>query len=157
MKTAEEILNEKGKELISIDPEATIFKAIQTMAKHNIGSILVKKKNKIVGIWTERDLLHNSISPNFNPHTAKISDFMSTNLQSASYDETPYQLKDKFLGKRIRRILIQKKGKYIGILSIGDVVRACLIEKDVELKELNTMIKWDYYENWRWDRKKGKI
>ena len=59
-------------------------------------------------------------------------------------------LKDKFLGLKLRHLLIEKEGKYIGLLSIGDVIKASIQEKDQELKNLNAMVSWEYYENWRW-------
>ena len=54
----------------------------------------------------------------------------------------------------MRHILVEREGNYIGILSIGDVVRASLLEKDRQIKELNALASWEYYENWGWDRKK---
>ena len=59
---------------------------------------------------------------------------------------------DKFLGKHMRHLLIEKNGEYIGILSIGDVMRATMLEKDEELKRLNAIVSWEYYENWKWER-----
>jgi signal-transduction protein with cAMP-binding, CBS, and nucleotidyltransferase domain len=64
---------------------------------------------------------------------------MNTNLQSAKHDANVYKLMDKFLGKRMRHLLVEKEGKYIGILSSGDVMRATMQEKDEELKKLNAM------------------
>jgi len=61
-------------------------------------------------------------------------------------------LMDQFLGRHLRHLLIKKGGKFIGVLSIGDVMRATLSAKDNELKQLNAMVSWDYYENWKWER-----
>ena len=49
---------------------------------------------------------------------------------------------------------IEKEGDYIGLISVGDVIKASLIEKDLELKNLNAIMSWEYYENWRWRKKK---
>ena len=57
---------------------------------------------------------------------------------------------DKFLGRRIRHLLIEENGKYIGMLSGGDVMKCVIHEKDAELKQLNSMVSWDYYEDWKW-------
>ena len=75
---------------------------------------------------------------------------MTTGLKSAPASDTVYMLKDKFLGLKLRHLLIEKEGKYIGLLSIGDVIKASIQEKDQELKNLNAMVSWEYYENWRW-------
>ena len=154
MKTAEDIINEKKKNMICISPDETIHKALQLMVANKIGAILVKKNDDIVGIWTERDLMHNSIVPGFNPQTACVGDYMTTALKTASYTTSISKLQEMLLGLYLRHILVEKDGTYIGILSIGDVVRASLLEKDRQIKELNALASWEYYENWGWDRKK---
>ena len=154
MKTAEDILNEKGRELICAAEDATVSEALKTMLENKIGSILVKREDQIVGIWTERDLMNNTLADDFDPNTARLKDHMVTNLRSASAGDSLYLLMDKFLGMRLRHLLIEKEGKYIGLLSSGDVIKAELNERTKELKNLNTMVSWEYYENWKW--KKGK-
>lgn len=154
MLTANDILSEKNREMLSVDTETTIYSAIQIMNENKIGAILVKENGKIVGIWTERDLLHNVLDPGFNIAASKIKDFMSKNLLSISYDHSIYRLLDTFLGKRIRHLLVEKDGQFIGLISQGDVVKASLNEKSKEVTELNDILKWEYYENWRFNWKK---
>lgn len=61
-----------------------------------------------------------------------------------------------FLGLFIRHLIIEKDGRYIGFISIGDVIRAELIEKDRQAREMRELVSWEYYENWRWGRKKNE-
>lgn len=154
MKTAEDIIQDKNKDMICISHTETIHKVLQLMVANKIGAILVKKNDKIVGIWTERDLMCESITPGFDPKTARIGDHMTTQLKTALYNAPISKLEEMFLGLFLRHILVEKEGEYIGILSIGDVVRASLLEKDRQIKELNALASWEYYENWGWDRKK---
>ncbi len=157
MKTAEEILNQKTRApKVCVSPDQTIAAAIHIMVNANIGAILIEKNNQIIGIWTERDLLRSMGQPDFNPKTAIIGDHMKTNLHSADHDTPLIKLEEMFLGLFIRHILVKKEGKYIGLLSIGDVLRTSLLEKDNKITELNSIASWQYYENWGWDRKKGK-
>ncbi|NLT52301.1 MAG: CBS domain-containing protein [Ignavibacteria bacterium] len=149
MKTAEEILKEKNRDIITVQASAKVSEAVNVMNSNNIGAILVKKEGDIIGIWTERDLLKYSAMENFNPAEAVIGDYMVTNLLSAPYNANIYSLMDKFLGKRLRHLLIEKNGKYIGLLSAGDVIRAQLADKTEEIKDLNAMVGWEYYENWQ--------
>jgi signal-transduction protein with cAMP-binding, CBS, and nucleotidyltransferase domain len=79
---------------------------------------------------------------------------MTTPLYTAAYSTSILKIKEMFLGLFIRHILIEKNGVYIGLLSIGDVLRASLIEQDREIKSLNKIASWEYYENWGWHRKK---
>ena len=153
MKTAEDILREKGNQIISVSPDSTIYDALRIMIENQIGAILIKQEDEIIGIWTERDLMRNTVTVGFDPKSAIISEYMSTGLKTASYSDTVYALKDKFLGLRLRHLLIEKNGEYIGVLSVGDIIKASLMEKDQELKALNSMVSWEYYENWRWKKK----
>ncbi len=69
-------------------------------------------------------------------------------------DTTPIlKLQELFLGLFTRHILITRQDKPVGLLSMGDVLRASLLEKDAQIKDLNAVASWEYYENWGWDRK----
>ncbi|MEJ2051024.1 MAG: CBS domain-containing protein [Calditrichota bacterium] len=153
MKTAEEILQDKDGKLIKASPETTIIEALRIMIKNQVGAILVEKNGDIIGIWTERDLMRNTVNENFDPRTAKLGDYMTTGLVSAPHNDTVFHLLDKFLGMRIRHLLIKKDEKFIGMLSTGDVIKASMQEKDLEMKKLNAMVSWEYYENWQWRKK----
>lgn len=153
MQTAEDILNEKNREMVFISHEQTNREAIRLMTANKIGAILVKKEDKIVGIWTERDLLYDSNQAGFDPDNHLIGDYMTASLHTARHDASILKIKEMFLGLFIRHIIIEKDGDYIGLLSIGDVLRASLIEQDRQIKKLNKITSWEYYENWGWHRK----
>lgn len=153
MKTAEAIIAEKGSETVSVSKEQTLFEAIQLMNEKKIGAILVKEGEDLIGIWTERDYLRNSSDPDFNLKTLKVGDSMSSPLHYANHDATLTQLEEMFIGLYVRHIPVQKDGSFIGMVSIGDVLRASLLEKDLQIKQLNSLASWQYYENWGWDRK----
>jgi len=154
MKTAEDIIAEKGSETVCVSKEQTLLDAIQLMNEKKIGAILVQEGDDLIGIWTERDYLRNSGDPDFNPQKVKVGDYMSSPLHFADYDANLTQLEEMFLGLYLRHLPVQKNGNFIGMVSIGDVLRANLLEKDSKIKELNSLASWQYYENWGWDRKK---
>ncbi|MEJ2282337.1 MAG: CBS domain-containing protein [Desulfobacterales bacterium] len=79
---------------------------------------------------------------------------MTSPLQSAPHSTRIYKLEEMFLGLFLRHLLIEKDGEYIGMLSIGDVLRASLLNKDRQFRELNEFVSWDFYENWRLGRSK---
>ncbi|MFT5378303.1 MAG: CBS domain-containing protein [Candidatus Latescibacterota bacterium] len=151
MQTAEDIVRMKNNEIISVSPQATIAEALQIMVTHKIGAILVFDAGLIAGIWTERDLMRNTLLEGFDPQQARLGDYMVKEVTFASYNETIYELMDKFLGLRLRHLPVEKEGELIGLLSIGDVLKASLYEKTKELEKLNGMVSWAYYEEWRWD------
>ncbi len=150
MRTAEDILKVKGSEMIAVSPCTTVADTLRTMTEHHIGAIVVKDKDNLVGIWTERDLMRNTLAEAFDPNTDEISKYMVTGLKFASHDDSVYQLQDKFLGMRLRHLLIRKKRECIGIISSGDVMRMLLNDMEEQLDEAKTIASWEYYENWRW-------
>jgi CBS domain-containing protein len=153
MKTAADIVAEKGGEIVSVTRETTLVEAIRMMNEHRIGAILVEDGKNLVGIWTERDYLRNSGDPDFDPRTARVGDHMTSPLHFADHDANLTQLEEMFLGLYLRHIPVQKDGDPIGMVSIGDVLRASLLEKDHQIKQLNSLASWQYYENWGWDRR----
>jgi len=154
MFTAESIINEKNHDIIATSPDSTVADALKIMLEEKIGAIAIKDGDKYVGIWTERDLMKNVVTEGFFSKTSKIKDFMSTELKTAQFNESVFALQDKMLGERIRHLFIVKEEKIIGILSTGDIIKTILNNKNKELKELNAIVNFDYYENWKFDKKK---
>ena len=154
MKTAEDIVSDKKTGIVSVSYDQTVQDACQLMVEKKIGAILVKKENNYVGIFTERDLLRNMTAPGFDLETAPIRDYMSAPLHSVSYDTTLHKIEEMFLGLFVRHLPVDKDGETIGMISIGDVLRASLLQKEQQFKDLNAFVNWDYYENWKWGRKK---
>ena len=154
MKTAEDIILDKNNEIVSVTKNQTVAEAIDLMNTNKIGAILVEEGDDLIGIWTERDYLRGSSDPAFDPKTARVGDHMTSPLHFAQHDATLTQLEEMFLGLYLRHIPVKKENRVVGMVSIGDVLRANLLAKDRQIKELNSMASWQYYENWGWDKKK---
>jgi CBS domain-containing protein len=152
MKTAEDILLEKKRDMVTVRPDQTLREALELMQTHRIGAILVRRGEKIVGIWTERDLARDILSTGFGIDTGRVSDFMTSKLFTAPHNTPIIKLQEMFIGLFVRHILITRKRETVGLLSIGDVMRASLLEKDLELRKLTARASWEYYENWGWER-----
>jgi signal-transduction protein with cAMP-binding, CBS, and nucleotidyltransferase domain len=156
MNTAEDIVDDKNQQILTVSFDDTVQKACEFMVKNKIGAVLVEKNEEYVGVWTERDLLRNITKEGFDPKTAKVGNYMSSPLRTAPHDTLNHKLEEMFLGLFVRHLVIEKEGHYIGFISIGDVLRASLLEKDRQFKKVNALASWDYYENWKWGRKKKK-
>lgn len=154
MKTAADIVYDKKTDIVSVSYDRSVKHACQLMVEKKIGAILVEKDNNYVGIWTERDLLRNMMLPGFDPETAQIHDYMSRPLYSVSHDTPIHKIEEMFLGLFVRHLPVDRDGETIGMISIGDVLRASLLHKERQFKDLNAFVNWDYYENWKWGRKK---
>jgi signal-transduction protein with cAMP-binding, CBS, and nucleotidyltransferase domain len=146
---AEDLIRDKDRALVSVDGSVTIGEGIKLMARENVGCLLVSGSDgKIEGIWTERDLVHNIADNGFGLESHAISRYMSSPVLSCRWDDSVYSLMDKFLGLRIRHILVEKDGDYIGLLSVGDVMKSVIRAKDHDLAQANSKLSWDYYEEW---------
>lgn len=153
MKTAEDILNQKGGEIISVSQDTTITDALQKMIENKIGAVVVKEEERLLGIWTERDLMRNTVTHGFDPRSAVVGDYMTRGVRYAPASDSVYMLMDKFLGIRVRHLVIEKDGTLIGLLTPGDVIKAILHSKTEELKEKNAVLSWEYYEEWQWKKR----
>jgi len=156
MKTAEDIVNDKQRDIVCISWDQTVHQTCRKMIERKIGAIVIKKNDKFVGIWSERDLLRNICNEGFDPLTARVSDYMSAPLQSAPHSTRIHKLEEMFLGLFLRHLMIEKDDKYIGMLSIGDVLRASLLDKDRQFRDLNEFVSWDFHENWQLGRSKNR-
>jgi CBS domain-containing protein len=148
MKTAEDILLDKRRDMITVEPDRTVRQALEVMRAHRIGAILVRRGEKIVGIWTERDLARDILAPGFDIDRARIGDHMTVKLFTAPHDTPIVKLLEMFLGLYVRHIVITRSRETVGLLSIGDVLRASLLEKDMQIRGLTAAEPWEYYENW---------
>jgi CBS domain-containing protein len=156
MKTAEEIVREKGQPMVTIDADQTVQQAIEILARHRIGAVLVTRGGAIVGIWTERDLVRDMAQPGFDPRERRLGGCMTSPVPSAPGETPLVRLEEMFLGLFVRHLLVEKEGTHLGLLSIGDVMRASLLAKDDQIKQLNSIASWEYYEDWGWDRKRAR-
>jgi len=154
MNSAEDILKDKKRETVFISHNETILKACQVMVESKIGALLVKEKVEFVGIWTERDLLRNIITAGFDPSSARVGDYMTTPLHKVAHTTRLHKLEELFLGLFVRHLFVEKEGEFIGLISIGDVLRANLLEKDERFTKCNAFVTWEHYEKWRWGRSK---
>lgn len=153
MKTAKEILKQTSHTIQSVPENTVIQDVISQMVQNKIGAMLVKEGEKFVGIWTERDLFRIILEPGFDLKTSTVGQYMNRNIVTAPSDTGIEKLQEMFLGLFTRHILITQGKTYLGLLSIGDVMRAELLEKDREIKSLNQIAGWAYYENWGWHHK----
>ena len=148
MNTAEDILLDKRRDMLTVAPDQTVREALEVMRTHRIGAILIQRADKIVGIWTERDLARDILIQGFDVDRTRVGDYMTSKLFTAPHDTPIIKLLEMFLALYVRHILITRNRDTIGLLSIGDVLRASLLEKDTHIRELTAAAPWEYYENW---------
>ncbi len=138
MKTAEEILKQKGSELVFVPPETTIHRAVLKMIENRIGSLLVGNKDNILGIWTERDYLRVSVKKGISHGRTMIGDSMNHDIIIVPPDIYSWQLEEILLEKKQRHLLVKKDGEILGLISSGDVMKAILDERTEDYQKGET-------------------
>ena len=136
MKTAEDILKDAGTGFIAVSPETTVHEAVKILDENKIGALLIWKNNKIIGIWTEQDLLHALVDSGFDPVTVAIKDCMTAGFGFVSHTASIYNLLDMFRASNLRHLIVTKDGNSLGLISTEDVYKAGIIETSKDYKSL---------------------
>jgi CBS domain-containing protein len=140
MTTVEEILKEKGKEVYTVGPQATMMEGLKLMATHKIGAVLVIENNKILGIFSERDCVQNLAQLSDCSLDAPITAFMSSPVYYITPDQTLDDCMTVMTGKRLRHLPVLNGEELVGLISIGDVVKKVLSERDERIKDLEQLL-----------------
>jgi len=127
--TLQEILKTKGTTVYTIPPETTLLEVMRKLVEHNIGSLVVCDRHPtegecFVGIITERDILHLCASGDGIVPQKRVSEVMTTDLITASPSDSVEHTMGLMTAKRIRHLPVVSQGRLVGLVSIGDVVKA---------------------------------
>jgi len=137
MGTVEHLLDRKGRAVHTISPDATVLQASRLMNEHRIGSLVVTDAGRLVGIFTERDVLRRVVSEQRNPSTSKVSDVMTTTVACASPHTRLAEVRRVMFEKRIRHLpVVDETDEVVGMVSIGDVNRAENSEQEETIRYL---------------------
>jgi CBS domain-containing protein len=135
-----DILEDKGREVLQIEADATVFEAVERMVEANVGSLLVSDGGQHVGIITERDYLRRVALGRRDDEATPVRDVMSSPLvvvtPQTSIDECMAVMTDR----RIRHVPVVDGGAVVGIVSIGDVVKFQSREQSVQIRFLTEFI-----------------
>ena len=134
-----EILEEKGREVLEIDAEASVLEAVRRMVKMNVGSLLVTDGGEVTGIVTERDYLRR-VTLEDRTHEAPVREIMSSPLIVVTPESTVDECMALMTDRRIRHVPVVDGGEVVGIVSIGDVVRFKSKQQSFELQFLHDYI-----------------
>ncbi len=132
MKTVEEILKVKGQDVWAVAPDATVYEALKLMAEKDVGALVVVEKEKLVGIISERDYARKIILRGRSSVGTPVRDIMTPKVLSARPDHTVEECLKLMTSIRIRHLPVLADNQLIGIVSIGDVVKAVISEENKE-------------------------
>jgi len=136
-----DVLARKGSGLWSVGPDSTVFEALQTLAARNIGAILVLDGTHLVGILSERDYARQVILKGKTSKETPVREIMTREVVSVGPDQTIDDCMAIMTDKRCRHLPVVVGGDVIGVLSIGDIVKALLEEQRYRIEQLEGYIK----------------
>ena len=140
MKLVKHLLDSKGREIISIVQDASVFDAIKLMADRSVGSLLVMDGDDLQGIVTERDYARKVIIKGRSSESTPVADIMTTDIVTASADQTVNDCMTLMSERRIRHLPVVIDGKVAGMISIGDLVQAIISDQQQEIEQLGQYI-----------------
>ncbi len=133
----------KGKEadcVCTIAPQDTVYKALEIMAEKNIGALVVVEKEKIVGMFSERDYARGVVLKGKSSKDTSVSELMDSNLCYVRPEQTIDECMVLFTKKRVRHLPVLEMEKLVGLVSIGDAVKQCLEDKEFHIQQLENYI-----------------
>lgn len=132
------ILGTKPSVIISVEPNTTVYAAIELMCEKNIGGLLILENDQLVGIFTERDYARKIILKGKSSKEAKISEVMTRNPFTVSSESSIEQCMEMMSDKSIRHLPVVDQGKLVGMISIGDVVKQIIQDQKGIIEHLES-------------------
>jgi CBS domain-containing protein len=140
MRTVRQLLEDKGGRAIAIAPEEPVLEAIQLMADHHIGAVLVMRGNELLGILSERDYARKVILKGRSSAETPAWEIMSSPVVTVAPHDTVNTCMRVMTDRRIRHLPVVDDGLVVGVLSIGDLVKAVIAEQQQEIAQLQQYI-----------------
>jgi CBS domain-containing protein len=134
------ILEQKGNQAIAVDPDTTIFGALEVMQEKNIGGLLVIEGEKLVGIFTERDYSRKVILKGKSSRNTSVRELMTSDPITVTPDTTIEDCMQLMTNKFIRHLPVVESDHVVGVISIGDVVRYIIEEQRHTIESLEHYI-----------------
>ncbi len=140
MTTIGQLLESKGRQVWSVNTEATVYDALRLMAEKNIGALIVMHEGHIVGVISERDYARKVILEGKTSRDTPVSEIMTTTVLHALPEQSVADCMALMTDKRVRHLPVMDDGQISGIVSIGDLVKAIIAEQEFVIGQLENYI-----------------
>ena len=140
MRTVRHLLDAKSPEVFAIGPDAPVIEAVRLMAEKGIGALLVMQGGRLAGILSERDYARKVVLQGRASSTTPVRDIMSVDVVSVGLDDTAERCMQIVTESRIRHLPVVDRDAVLGVVSIGDLVKAVLEDQQHELDQLQRYI-----------------
>jgi CBS domain-containing protein len=138
--TISTVLKQKRRQVWSIGPDASVYRAIEVMAEGRVGALLVMEGDTLLGIISERDYARKVILQGRSSKETSVSEIMSSPVISASPRETVGDCMRTITDHRIRHLPVVEAGEVVGVISIGDLVNCVITEQATTIRHLEAYI-----------------
>jgi len=135
-----QLLDRKGRATYSIEPEDPVLEAIQLMADHHVGALLVMKGEELVGIVSERDYARKVILLGRSSAETPVWQIMSSPVLTVSLRHSVQECMELMTEHRVRHLPVVESGRVVGIVSIGDLVKAVIQDQQETIEQLESYI-----------------
>ena len=135
-----QLLQTKGYDIWSIEPDATVYEALERMAEKDIGALLVVEGQNLKGILSERDYARKVILKGMLSKDTRVREIMSDEVVYVRPEQTIEECMALMTAKRVRHLPVLTRGRLIGVISIGDVVKAMISDQEFLIRELEHYI-----------------
>lgn len=140
MKNVRELLDKKGTAIFSVQPDITVFATLELMAEKEIGAVLVFENDRLVGLFSERDYARQVILKGKSSKDTPVRDVMTARVTYIRPEQTVEDCMALMTDKRVRHLPVLDQGKVVGLVSIGDIVKAVISEKQFIIEQLENYI-----------------
>jgi len=139
-KTVQSIIDDKGSDVWSIDADSSVFDALEVMADKNLGALVVMHAGDLVGIMSERDYARKIILMSRGSRETRVAEIMTPDPMCVSPTDTVANCMQVMTDNRFRHLPVLEDGQMVGLISIGDVVRAVIAEQEFLINQLESYI-----------------
>jgi CBS domain-containing protein len=140
MKLVKHLLDAKGRQVISIGPDASVFDAIRLMAENGIGALAVMQDGRLVGMLSERDYARKVIIKGRSSRETRVGEIMTAEVVTTTSSQTVNDCMNLVTDGRIRHLPVVEGDEVIGMISIGDLVQAIISDQQAEIEQLEHYI-----------------
>ncbi|MGH8140640.1 MAG: CBS domain-containing protein [Steroidobacteraceae bacterium] len=140
MTTVRQLLDGKGRAVFAVDPEDPVLEAIRLMAEHHVGALLVMKAGELQGIVSERDYARKVILHGRSSAETPVRQIMSSPVLTVSLSQTVQDCMQLMTERRLRHLPVVDAGRVVGMVSIGDLVKAVIEEQKQTIEQLESYI-----------------
>ncbi|GAA0238599.1 CBS domain-containing protein [Rhodanobacter caeni] len=140
MRQAKHLLESKGSTIFSIEPDAPVLEAIKRMAEHRIGALMVMRGTALVGVMSERDYARKVLLQGRSSSQTAVSDIMSPTPITVGPDTDVFDCMRLCTDSRIRHLPVVDGEQVVGVISIGDLVKAVIDAQAEEIEHLQRYI-----------------